>query len=204
MRSRNRERMEQIKDFIESYYLQNGTMPSTTDIADHFSMTRASAYRYLVYMDEDHLLSYKDGIIETPVTEKYMKGTVSVPIVGTVPCGDPTLEEENVEEYVSLPQSIFGKGDYFLLHAAGDSMTDAGISEGDLIVIERKASADMNDIVVALDENNENTLKKYSGIDKKTGEAVLSYMNRERYPGKEIRVQQLTVQGVARKVIKSL
>ena len=58
--------------------------------------------------------------------------------------------------------------------------------------------------MVALDENNENTLKIYSGIDRESGEAVLSYANEEKYPSREIRVKKLIVQGVARHVIKAL
>ena len=127
----------------------------------------------------------------------------SAPLVGSVLCGDPTAEEEYIEEYVSLPESIFGSGEFFLLRARGDSMTDAGIEEDDLVLIEKTPVAKEGDIVVALDEDNRNTLKRFGGYDKR-GNAILEYMNESIYPGKTILVNGLTVQGVARHVIKSL
>ena len=67
-----------------------------------------------------------------------------------------------------------------------------------------RAEINIGDIVVALDENQSNTLKLFAGIDTRSGEAILRYCNKERYPGKEIRVKQLIVQGVAKHVIKAL
>ena len=83
-------------------------------------------------------------------------------------------------------------------------MVDAGINEGDLVVIRKQETACVGDIVVALDENNENTLKKFAGIDKNSHCAILQYQNKKQYKNKEIRVKELVVQGVAKKVIKSL
>lgn len=140
----------------------------------------------------------------TPQIKKCYSGYISAPIVGSIRCGDPELEEEEVEEYVSLPKSIFGEGKFYILRAKGDSMLDTGIEENDLVVIQIQETAEAGDIVVALDENNENTLKIYSGIDRESGEAVLSYANEEKYPSREIRVKKLIVQGVARHVIKAL
>ena len=140
----------------------------------------------------------------TPQIKKCYSGYISAPIVGSIRCGDPELEEEEVEEYVSLPKSIFGEGKFYILRAKGDSMLDTGIEENDLVVIQIQETAEVGDIVVALDENNENTLKIYSGIDRESGEAVLSYANEEKYPSREIRVKKLIVQGVARHVIKAL
>ena len=82
-------------------------------------------------------------------------------------------------------------------------MVDAGIEEGDLIVI-RKQDASVGDIVVALDEDGQNTLKTFNGIDDESGYALLKYENKARYPGKVIRVRELVVQGVAKHVIKAL
>ena len=113
-------------------------------------------------------------------------------------------EEESVEEYVSLPESIFGEGKFYILRAKGDSMVDAGIEDEDLIVIRIQDTATVGDIVVALDEDNENTLKIFGGIDEENGDVILRYANQTKYPDKEIRVKQLIVQGVAKHVIKAL
>ena len=106
--------------------------------------------------------------------------------------------------YVSLPEALFGRGDFYLLRATGDSMVDAGITEGDLILIRKQPSCEIGDVVVALDQDGQNTLKVYGGIDKENGMAILEYANEGAYPGKRILVSKLVVQGVARHVIKRL
>ena len=83
-------------------------------------------------------------------------------------------------------------------------MVDAGIEDEDLIVIRIQDTVAIGDIVVALDEDNENTLKIFGGIDEENGDVILRYANQKKYPGKEIRVKQLIVQGVAKHVIKAL
>ena len=108
------------------------------------------------------------------------------------------------KRYVSLPEALFGKGEFYLLRAAGDSMEDKDICDGDLVLIRKQPDCEIGDIVVALDDNNENTLKVYGGIDKRTKKVILKYANEAVYPGKRILVNELTVQGVAKHVIKAL
>jgi repressor LexA len=83
-------------------------------------------------------------------------------------------------------------------------MVDAGIEEGDLIVIRKQETASVGDIVVALDDENQNTLKTFAGIDMDSGFAMLKYENNRKYQNKEIHVNKLVVQGVAKHVIKAL
>ena len=123
---------------------------------------------------------------------------------GSIRCGDPESEEEQVEMYISLPEVLFGKGNYYLLRAVGDSMEHAGISDGDLVPIRKQEQCSVGDIVVALDENHENTLKRYGGIDQRSKKAILEYVNDDVYPGKCILVSKLVLQGVAKHIIKDL
>lgn len=58
-------------------------------------------------------------------------------MVGAIPCGEPETEEENIVEYVILPVSLFGHGDFYILKADGDSMADAGIDNGDMVAIRK-------------------------------------------------------------------
>ena len=150
------------------------------------------------------MLDYDRGIVSAPETAKMKTSYVSAPLVGSIQCGCPEEEQEYVEEYVSLPVSMFGQGDFYILRAKGDSMVDAGISEDDLLVIERNCPAEVGDIVVALDQDNQNTLKRYAGYDENDERFILEYENEEKYPDKVIKVKSLQVQGVARHVIKSL
>lgn len=206
MRAKSMELMDQISSFIDQYYCDKHTTPSANEIAVGVGISKATAYRYLVEMNDRGMIEY-DGASRTIVTKlisKFSTSSFSAPVVGAIPCGEPETEEENIEEYVSLPVSLFGHGDFYILNASGDSMVDAGIDDGDLIVISKQGSANVGDIVVALDENQTNTLKQFAGIDEESGEVILRYCNEERYPGKAIRVRELIVQGVARHVIKAL
>ena len=204
MRSKSPELMGAIKEFVNKYYREHHTAPSTQTIGAVVGVTRNTVYRYLVEMNERGMLQYDKAIKSTEQITKCKTGYFSAPVVGSIRCGDPESEEALVEEYVSLPESIFGKGQFYLLRAKGDSMIDAGIEEDDLIVIQIRHEASEGDIVVALDQDGQNTLKRYGGYDEESGFYILEYMNEKRYPGKVEKVRSFAVQGVARHVIKTL
>ena len=202
MRSKNPELMKKIREFVDQYYRENRAAPSAQTVGNAVGVTKQTAYRYLLQMAEQGMLEYSGGIKSSPQMAKCRTGYVSVPVVGSIRCGDPETEEEQVEEYVSLPESIFGKGKYYLVRAKGDSMIDAGIDEDDLVLVELCNEANEGDIVVALDPEGENTLKRYAGKDRDC--YLLAYMNVAHYPGKTLKVKSFVVQGVARHVIKTL
>ena len=204
MRSKNPELMKEICTYVSDYYRIKRSSPSVNEIAKGVGIAKTTAYRYLVEMNEQGMISYDGHTIETPQIDKSVSGYFSAPIVGSIHCGDPETEEEHVEEYVTLPESIFGKGEFYILRASGDSMVDAGIEDKDLVVIKKQSTASVGDIVVALDEDNQNTLKTFDGIDDESGYAILKYENRRKYRNKVIRVRELVVQGVAKHVIKAL
>ena len=134
--------------------------------------------------------------------KKLLTDRAQAPMVGTVPCGELTYEEENVECVTTLPTAIFGNGPFYILHASGDSMEDEGIEEGDLVVIRQSSKASKGDLVVAMDEEGRNTLKKYAGRDPENGKAVLAYCNQSVYGDRKILVDELICQGVVSHVIK--
>lgn len=205
MRSKSSELMERISSFVGDYFRMKYTSPTVRAIAEGLDISKTTAHSYLVEMDKRGMLSYQDGEVRNlPKINKTPTGYFSAPLVGSIRCGDPETEEAEVEMYVSLPEAIFGKGEFYLLRAVGDSMEDEDISEGDLVLIRKQPDCEVGDIVVALDENGENTLKVYGGIDKRTKKVILKYANEAVYPGKRILVNELTVQGVARHVIKAL
>ncbi len=202
MRSKNPALKEKIIDYINAFYREQHRSPSFQEIGDYCGTSKVQAYRYVLEMNDEGTLSYDGESIITDVISKCISPSkVSVPIVGAIGCGDPTTEEENIEEYVNLPESIFGKGDFYILHAYGDSMLDAGIEPGVLVVVDKKAQPKKNDIVVVLSPDNENTLKQYKG--KKNGKYVFVYMNEKTYPGKTIELDSFVCQGVAKHIIKS-
>ena len=204
MRPFNQTYLDDILKFVNKYYQENRKAPTIIQVSTGVGVPRSTTHRYLQELSNRGLLEYGRGILSAPESAKMKTAYISAPLVGSIQCGSPEEEEEFVEEYVSLPVSMFGKGDFYILRAKGDSMVDAGIEEDDLIVIERNCPVKIGDIVVALDSDNQNTLKRYGGFDKTERRYILKYENEAKYPGAEIKVKSFMVQGVARHVIKSL
>jgi repressor LexA len=204
MRTKDQGTLDTILKFVSKYYQENHVAPTISEVAEGVGVARSTTHRYLQELSERGLLDYSRGILSAPKSAKMKTAYVSAPLVGSIRCGSPDEEQEYVEEYVSLPVSMFGKGDFYILRAKGDSMVDAGIDEDDLLVIERNCPASKGDIVVALDDENQNTLKRYAGYDEDEECYLLAYENEEAYPNEVIKVKSFQVQGVARHVIKSL
>lgn len=204
MRPFNQTYLDDILKFVNKYYQDNRVAPTIVQVSSGVGVPRSTTHRYLQELRKRGLLEYDRGILSAPESAKMKTAYISAPLVGSIQCGSPEEEEEFVEEYVSLPVSLFGKGDFYILRAKGDSMVDAGIEEDDLIVIERNCPAEKGDIVVALDPDNQNTLKRYAGFSKTEQRYILKYENEAKYPGEVIKVKSFHIQGVARHVIKSL
>lgn len=202
MRYKDPERIKKIVEIIEYWKLKEGTEPTITQIAADAGMPVSRVYAYLKEMDEKGIISFSRGHYDTSKTEMISDEITTAPVCGSVKCGDPQLEEAEIFEYVRLPASIFGNKEMYILKASGDSMVDAGIEDGDTVVVENNLYAEKNDIVVAMDDEGANTLKRYKGSRK--GKAVLAYENNDRYPEKEILLDKMRIQGIARFVIKKL
>ena len=199
MRSKNAEWFPMIENFINSFREQNNASPSVQEIANHIGIAKSTASRYLSTMREKGMIEF-DGHrnIATRETIRTKAETVLVPILGCVSCGIPKFAEENIEEYVRLPIALFGKGDFFILRANGDSMIEANIDHGDLVVIRQQSHAEEGQIVVALIED-EATLKRYY----REPEQHRVRLHPENQKLQDIIVDDCSIQGVAVKVIKS-
>jgi repressor LexA len=204
MRTKDQGTLDAILNFVSKYYHETHIAPTISEVSEGVGVARSTTHRYLQELNERGLLNYSRGILSAPESAKMKTAYVSAPLVGSIRCGCPEEEQEYVEEYVSLPVSMFGNGNFYVLRAKGDSMVDAGIDEGDFLVIERNCTATQGDIVVALDDENQNTLKRYAGYDEKEDCYLLAYENEAAYPNEVIKVKSFQVQGVARRVIKAL
>ena len=202
MRSKSVELMNRIKEYAETFYIEVGRSPSTTEIANEVGVSRGTAYRYIVEMAEKGMIEYDGETISTEATRKYKGSGTSATILDcSVSCGPGQLEEQRILEYVRLPETVFGSGEMFLLRANGDSMVDAGIDDGDWVVIRKQNTAEEGDIVVALSDGLNNL--KYFYRNRRKGCAILRSAN-EAKGYKDIEVYDLQIQGVARNVIKVL
>ena len=201
MRSKNPELMKSIQSYVNQYCLETSRTPSVAEIANALGISKGCAQNYLKAMDEKQMISYRDGELNTRVYSKCRTDQVGVPIAGVIPCGTPEEQVEDVEEYVFLPRALLGPGDFFMLRADGDSMVDAGIDSGDLVVIRRQLDALPGQIVAALVDGG-STLKRLD-YDSEAERYVLLPENKKRgYP--PIMGSNISVQGVAIRIIKNI
>ena len=193
--------MKSIQSYINQYCLETSRTPSVAEIANAVSISKGCAQNYLKEMDEKQMISYQDGELNTRVYNKCRTEQVGVPIAGVIPCGTPEEQVEDVEEYVFMSRALLGTGDFFILRATGDSMVDAGIDTGDLVVIRRQLDAAPGQIVAALVDGG-STLKRLD-YDTDEGQYVLLPENREKnYP--PVKGSNISIQGVAIRVMKDL
>ena len=201
MRSKNPELMKSIQSYINQYCLESSRTPSVAEIANAVGISKGCAQNYLKEMDEKQMISYQDGELNTRVYNKCRTEQVGVPIAGVIPCGTPEEQVEDVEEYVFMSRALLGTGDFFILRATGDSMVDAGIDTGDLVVIRRQLDAAPGQIVAALVDGG-STLKRLD-YDSNENQYVLLPENSEKnYP--PVKGSNISIQGVAIRVMKDL
>jgi repressor LexA len=156
------ENQQKILDFIKSEIEEKGYPPSVREICAAVGLRSTST----VHAHLNHLES--QGLIRRDPTKpralEVLDGSQSrgrsVPLVGRVTAGQPILAIENIDEYLTLPQSVLGQGKMFSLRVEGESMIDAGIMDGDIVVLRQQDTAENGEIVVAMTDENEATLKR--------------------------------------------
>lgn len=202
MQVMKKEKMERLEAFIRTYNRDNGVSPSYRQIAEGTDLPLTTVTRYLHFLRDNGSIDLNCRSITTrqeKQTIATVPGEMSVPLLGSVSCGLPKLAEENVEEYIHLPVSLFGQDDFYLLRANGNSMINAGINKGDLVLIRQSDTADPGQIVVAL-VGEEATLKRYYPEPEKHR----IRLHPENAEMEDIYVDHCIIQGVAKNVIKSL
>ncbi len=157
----SRENQQRILDFIKSEIEDKGYPPSVREICAAVGLRSTSTvHAHLNHLEEQGLIrrdSTKPRALEV-LDGSHARGR-SVPLVGRVTAGMPILAIENIEDYITLPQSVLGRDDIFCLRVQGESMIDAGILDGDIVVLRQQDSAENGEIVVAMVED-EATLKR--------------------------------------------
>jgi repressor LexA len=147
-------RQKEIFEFVKRYSAKHGYPPTVRDIGKAIGLTSSSTvHAHLANLEKLGLLKRdpsKPRAIELLVDKAKAAVTGAVPLVGQVAAGAPVLAEENIEEYVQIPEQAGGDVAEFVLRINGDSMKDAGILDGDHVVVRRQETAKNGDIVVAL------------------------------------------------------
>jgi repressor LexA len=158
-------RQREIFDYVKSYGEEHGYPPTVRDIGKAIGLTSSSTvHAHLANLEKLGALRRdptKPRAIEVLVDKaKAVVAPPGLPIVGQVAAGQPVLAEENIEEYVPVPQIAGGDEGEFVLRVKGDSMVGAGIFEGDYVVVRPQDTAIDGEIVVALVED-EATVKRF-------------------------------------------
>jgi repressor LexA len=157
-------RQQEIFDFIKRYSARHGYPPTVRDIGKAIGLTSSSTvHAHLANLEKIGLLRRdptKPRAMEILDKAKRAVMPSGLPLVGRVAAGSPILAEENIEEHLDVPSVAGGdQGDY-VLRVTGDSMKNAGILEGDYVVVHSQDTAQDGDIVVALLED-EATVKRF-------------------------------------------
>jgi repressor LexA len=163
-------RQQEIFDFIKRYSVKNGYPPTVRDIGKAVGLASSSTvHAHLANLEKLGLLrrdptkpramELLDRAIDSA---RSVVRPAGVPLVGSVAAGQPILAEENIEEYVDVPAAAGGEDGDFVLRVRGESMIDAGILEGDFVVVRPQDVAVDGEIVVALvGEESEATVKRF-------------------------------------------
>jgi repressor LexA len=166
-------RQEAILDFIRQSVREKGYPPSVREIGEAVGLASSSTVHGHLerlqqkgYLRRDptkpralELLDLNGG--QRYKTDSATDNTVMAPIVGRVTAGLPITAVENIEDYFPLPKQWVSDDEVFLLEVQGDSMVEAGILNGDYVIVKRQATAENGEIIVAMTEDNEATVKRF-------------------------------------------
>ena len=200
MRTKNEDTLQAILDFINTWYFEYNDYPTLGEIAEKLNIGKTTAHRYVTTLIERGEVDKNSryGNLQTKEITKVMKDRMDkFPLVGEIAWGTPILAEENIECFVTFSRELLGSGKFFILRAKGESMINAGIEDGDLVIVRQQDTAEEGQIVVALIEN-EATLKRYY-IDRRRHKVRLHPENDEM---KDMYFDEVAIQGIAVKILK--
>ena len=159
------DRQKNILKFIKAFLMDKGYPPSVREIGQAVGLKSSSTvHGYLAKLEEYGFIKRdptKPRAIDI-LEEKPWERTVPVPLVGAVTAGMPILAEENIQDVFSFPQGLLGTQDKtFMLRVQGESMINAGIFNDDYILVREQDTANDGDIVVALIDQENATVKRF-------------------------------------------
>lgn len=160
-------KQQEILDFLEAFSRREGMAPTVYEIANHFKIKPATAFAHLRALQRkgyvDRSSKARSLTLLKSMSSRHMSLTLSIPVLGRISAGAPLLAEENRETTIQFDPALLPKGagghQLFGLRISGDSMRDLGILDGDIAIAKHIGTASIGDLVVALVENVETTVK---------------------------------------------
>lgn len=155
-------RQQEIFEYISSYIDKNNYSPTYEEIKDNFGLSALSTVHEHIteLVNKGYLLRDEKsprGIAVIPKKKQYME----IPLLGIIRAGKPIEAIETVNEFIRIVREPFLKGNLYALKVEGDSMIEEGIFDNDIIIAKKQSVADNGDMVVAIIDENEATLKKF-------------------------------------------
>ena len=202
---------EKLLKFIIDYQKQNNVTPSFDEMKDGLDLKSKSGIHRIVSALEERgyikKLNNRARAIEIIKNVKLIdtengknkNSIISIPILGKIAAGLPIEAISDNTNYIELPETLLNKGEYFILNVEGDSMIEAGIFDGDQVVIRKANDANNGEIVVALIDNNEATLKRIF----KRGQQVALQPENSNYKTVIYGPDRIQIQGVLKHLIRS-
>ncbi len=194
------EKQQGILDFIEEFGRREGMAPTVYEIAEHFGIKPATSFAHLRALQRkgyiDRTSKARSVTLLRSGSPKQASLTLSVPLLGRISAGVPLFAAENKEDTLQIDPAMlpFGIGGHrlFALRINGDSMKEAGVIDGDIIIAKEMNTPEIGEIVVALVENDEATVKYFYLAD---GKVELRPANK-RYQSQFYEYDQIQVQGI--------
>lgn len=163
-------RQELVYNFITDYFNSEGMPPTVREIADGLGFKSPnSVQEHLRLIEKKGFVELRRGIargifpitpVEEPEAEPREIRIQRLPLIGSVAAGTPITAEENIENEIAVDAELFGGQDLFTFRVAGDSMVEAGIHNGDFVIVRKQNTARDGEMIVAL-VNGDTTLKTY-------------------------------------------
>jgi len=202
---------EKLLKFIIDYQKKNNVTPSFDEMKDGLDLkSKSGIHRIVSALEERGYIKKLNNraraieiiknvnLIDTE-SGKNKNNIISIPILGKIAAGLPIEAISDNTNYIELPETLLKKGEYFILNVEGDSMIEAGIFDGDQVVIRKANNANNGEIVVALIDNNEATLKRIF----KRGQQVALQPENSNYKTVIYGPDRIQIQGVLKHLIRS-
>ena len=202
---------EKLLKFIIDYQKQNNVTPSFDEMKDGLDLkSKSGIHRIVSALEERGYIKKLNNraraieiiknvnLIDTE-SGKNKNNIISIPILGKIAAGLPIEAISDNTNYIELPETLLKKGEYFILNVEGDSMIEAGIFDGDQVVIRKANDANNGEIVVALIDKNEATLKRIF----KRGQQVALQPENSNYKTVIYGPDRIQIQGVLKHLIRS-
>ena len=202
---------EKLLKFIIDYQKENNVTPSFDEMKDGLGLkSKSGIHRIVSALEERGYIKKLNNraraleiiknvnLIDTE-SGKNKNNIISIPILGKIAAGLPIEAISDNTNYIELPETLLKKGEYFILNVEGDSMIEAGIFDGDQVVIRKANDANNGEIVVALIDNNEATLKRIF----KRGQQVALQPENSNYKTVIYGPDRIQIQGVLKHLIRS-